>query len=188
MIEQESAFRWRKEKMYKSRKQPDVLTNGFWLEVSEVWGMGSGVCTTMGDNLEKEERLATLSITPTAFCSKLFENLEPTKDVKADGGVIVLCFWKVTGTATEEHGWAGLKLESRGHYGKNMKWPWEMLKLHYICLCKLLYVCLQAGEEDGRQEPESELGRCLEQAHLCAKQNWKGQVELLRSFAQSSQA
>lgn len=51
MIEQESAFKWRKEKMYKSRKQPDVLTNGFWLEVSEVRGMGSGVCTTVGDNL-----------------------------------------------------------------------------------------------------------------------------------------
>lgn len=53
---------------------------------------GQGSVLPWETTLEKEERLATPSITPTAFCSKLFENLEPTKDVKADGGVIVLCF------------------------------------------------------------------------------------------------
>ena len=47
--------------------------------------MRSGVYTAMGDNPGERGRLAPPSITPTAFCSKWFENLEPPKDMKADG-------------------------------------------------------------------------------------------------------
>lgn len=62
------------------------------LRCLECKARGQGSVLPWETTLEKEERLATPSTTPTAFCSKWFENLEPMKDMKADGDVIMLCF------------------------------------------------------------------------------------------------